>query len=250
MSARACGTRGMVRCGVKSSAWGRPLRERTTRRGFAAAASRSSRAWNGLTPHGNPLLCAFACAWHWAGSGMGSPTRQPSALRLCLRMALGRQWNGLTPNGNSLLCTSACAWHWATSCEIRYVFTRHLCFCSEALYNNKVWVKIPMKEVRPPLGGDSAHPLPRLHRGWARRCRMCAGTELTPATSAPRLGSPLPRLHRDWAHPSHVCAATHRLAAQVTSMKRRRTAKMFPNAIQISTPDGSQSARRRTPLQI
>jgi hypothetical protein len=30
---------------------------------------------------------------------------------------------------------------------------------------------------------------------------ICAGTGLTPPTSAPGLGAPLPRLHRDWAHP-------------------------------------------------
>jgi hypothetical protein len=40
------------------------------------------------------------------------------------------------------------------------------------------------------------------------RCHICAGTGLTPATSAPGLGSPLPRRHRDWAHPSHVCTGT------------------------------------------
>jgi hypothetical protein len=34
---------------------------------------------------------------------------------------------------------------------------------------------------------------------------ICSATGLTPATSAPRLGSPLPHLHRDWAHPCHIC---------------------------------------------
>ena len=33
-------------------------------------------------------------------------------------------------------------------------------------------------------------------------CRICTGTGLPPATSAPRLGSPLPHLHRDWASPN------------------------------------------------
>ena len=55
---------------------------------------------------------------------------------------------------------------------------------------------------------------------------ICAGTRSGPQD----WGSPLPNLRRD------------RTGPQVTSMKRRRTAKMFPNAIQISTPDGSQSA--------
>jgi hypothetical protein len=37
---------------------------------------------------------------------------------------------------------------------------------------------------------------------------ICSGTGLTPATSAPGLGSPRPHLRRDWAHPSHICAGT------------------------------------------
>ena len=37
--------------------------------------------------------------------------------------------------------------------------------------------------------------------------RICAGTGLTPATSAPGLGSPLPHLRRDWAHPAHICSS-------------------------------------------
>jgi hypothetical protein len=45
-----------------------------------------------------------------------------------------------------------------------------------------------------------------LHGDWARPCHICAETWLTPATSAPGLGSPLPHLRRDWAHPCHICA--------------------------------------------
>jgi hypothetical protein len=45
--------------------------------------------------------------------------------------------------------------------------------------------------------GTAAHP-----------CHICTGTALTPATSAPRLGSPLPHLHRDWAYPAHICTGT------------------------------------------
>ena len=37
---------------------------------------------------------------------------------------------------------------------------------------------------------------------------ICAGTGLTPPTSAPGLGSPRPHLRRDWAHPAHICAGT------------------------------------------
>jgi hypothetical protein len=39
-------------------------------------------------------------------------------------------------------------------------------------------------------------------------CHICTGTALTPATSAPGLGSPLPHLHRDCARPGHICAGT------------------------------------------
>jgi hypothetical protein len=37
---------------------------------------------------------------------------------------------------------------------------------------------------------------------------ICAGTGLTPATSAPGLSSPHPHLRREWAHPTHICAGT------------------------------------------
>ena len=43
-------------------------------------------------------------------------------------------------------------------------------------------------------------PLHR-HRDWAHPCHICAGTGLTPATSAPGLDSPRvlwPHRHRDW----------------------------------------------------
>jgi hypothetical protein len=39
-------------------------------------------------------------------------------------------------------------------------------------------------------------PLPHLHRDWARPSHICTGTALTPATSAPGLRSPLPHVHR------------------------------------------------------
>jgi hypothetical protein len=38
---------------------------------------------------------------------------------------------------------------------------------------------------------------PMSHAFWP--CRICAGTGLTPATSAPGLGSPLPHRHQGWA---------------------------------------------------
>jgi hypothetical protein len=51
-------------------------------------------------------------------------------------------------------------------------------------------------------------------------CHICAGSGLTPHTSAPGVGSPrthlhwdfagpcLPHLRRDWAHACHICAGT------------------------------------------
>ncbi len=50
--------------------------------------------------------------------------------------------------------------------------------------------------------------MPHLRRDWAHPCHICAATGLTPATSAPGLGSPLPHLRRDWAHPCHICTGT------------------------------------------
>ena len=44
---------------------------------------------------------------------------------------------------------------------------------------------------------DLPHPCRLLHQ--AHPCHICAGTGLTPATSALGLGSPLPHLHREWA---------------------------------------------------
>jgi E3 ubiquitin-protein ligase UBR3 len=38
-----------------------------------------------------------------------------------------------------------------------------------------------------------------LHRDWAHPCHICTGTALTPATSAPGLGS---------ANPAHICTGT------------------------------------------
>jgi hypothetical protein len=49
---------------------------------------------------------------------------------------------------------------------------------------------------------------PHLHRDWAHAYHICTGTGLTPATSAPGLGSRLPHLHRDWAHPCHIFIGT------------------------------------------
>ncbi len=54
------------------------------------------------------------------------------------------------------------------------------------------------------LHRGKSHP----HRAWAHPRHICAETGLTPATSAPGLGSPPPHLRRDWAHPCHICTGT------------------------------------------
>jgi hypothetical protein len=51
--------------------------------------------------------------------------------------------------------------------------------------------------------GAWAHPLQVTSApGLDAACHICAGTGLTPPTSAPGLRSALPHLRRDWAHPS------------------------------------------------
>jgi hypothetical protein len=55
--------------------------------------------------------------------------------------------------------------------------------------------------------------VPHLCRDWAHPSHIRAGTGLTPATSAPALGSPLSLPRRDWAHPSHIRAGTGLTAA-------------------------------------
>ena len=64
-----------------------------------------------------------------------------------------------------------------------------------------------------------ADPGPPLHRDWAA---------LTPATSAPGLGSPRPHLHRDWARPGHICTeAGLTPATSAPGLGRKRLALAF-----------------------
>ena len=82
------------------------------------------------------------------------------------------------------------------------------------------------------MGLESApcvHPAaapPRLHlrRDCAHRCHICTGTGLTPATSAPGLGSPLPHLHWDCAHHSHRPCALQRSGSSATCCTDRAQA--------------------------
>jgi hypothetical protein len=80
-------------------------------------------------------------------------------------------------------------------------------------------------------------PAPQLHRDWAHP--FCTRTGLTAATSAG--GSPLPHLHQDWAHHGHICAGTgltpptsapglgSRAAAASGQRRRRRSALTSPS---------------------
>ena len=61
----------------------------------------------------------------------------------------------------------------------------------------------------PHLRRDWAHPGPHLHRDRAHPGHICAETGLTPATSAPGLGSPRRPLLLDRARAYRICAAEH-----------------------------------------
>jgi hypothetical protein len=86
---------------------------------------------------------------------------------------------------------------------------------------------------------------PHLYRGYARRCRICLGTGLTPSrifigtgltpvASAPGLGS-LPHLRQDWAHPCHICTGTGLTPAHICAGSAARR------------PDPLASDRRAAP---
>jgi hypothetical protein len=62
---------------------------------------------------------------------------------------------------------------------------------------------LPPPPPLPPWARPS-NPPTHTRRRWSRH--ICAGTGLTPATSAPGLGSHLPHLRPDWAHPCHICS--------------------------------------------
>ena len=67
--------------------------------------------------------------------------------------------------------------------------------------------------------------MPHLQCDWARTSHICPATGLTPATSAPGLGSSLPHLHRDGA--SHICTGNGLTRG---AFKERRTPQLFASA--------------------
>ena len=72
-------------------------------------------------------------------------------------------------------------------------FVRDPELLSEALSTMLVTFEVTLNPK--PLNQLGA-PLPHLHRDWAHRCHICAGTGLGPATSAPGPGAPRPHLRR------------------------------------------------------
>ena len=88
-------------------------------------------------------------------------------------------------------------------------------------------------------------PLPHLRQDWAHPSHICAGTGLTAPTSAPGLGSPLPHLRQDWAHPSHIRTRTaqHRLCAHVRCTCERPSTRW--SASMYTRAGSSTSVTRR-----
>ena len=125
--------------------------------------------------------------------------------------------------------TGACATRVATlrGCRWSARSTRRTAMCTST-------------SMRPPSFGRSAAGCQhRLRRGLSRPlfatsaprhicavhlCPIGTGTGLTPATSAPGLGSFRPHLHRDWAHPGHICTGTGLANATAIGFVRTRNA--------------------------
>ncbi len=58
-------------------------------------------------------------------------------------------------------------------------------------------------------------PIPHTLRRPCSPCYICAGTGLTPSTSAPGLGSPPSHLRRDWPHACHICSRDRARACHI-----------------------------------
>ena len=141
--------------------------------------------------------------------------------------------------------------------------------------------------LRPGRFGEAR--LRPLHRGWARRCHICTGTWLTPATfapglgspshhiytgtgraaatPAPGLGSPLPHLRRDWARPpalphlhclgpdrahaAHICAGTRlRVGPVATAVAQADLAVRSLPMRALRVPDASTQSTRVGPVAL
>ena len=93
---------------------------------------------------------------------------------------------------------------------------------------------------------DCAHR-PHLHRDCAHPARICTGTGLTPATSAPGPRSPLPHLHRDSPRsigPWSACACG---GLGLSSARGRRSAARRPMIGAGMRTQRSATSARRSP---
>jgi hypothetical protein len=95
----------------------------------------------------------------------------------------------------------------------------------------------PCGSAAVPQGLGSGSPRPHLRRDWAHPAHICAGTGLTPPTSAPGLGPPRSHLRRDWAaaHPAHICAGTG-LTPPNAAERRRSVARVSESACCFAAP--------------
>ena len=85
--------------------------------------------------------------------------------------------------------------------------------------------------------------LGRPARACTHPCHICTGTGLTPATSAPGLGSPMPRLHRDWAQRCHICTGTGPHLPRLLGSPLPRLHRDWPTAATSAPGLGLRAAR-------
>jgi hypothetical protein len=101
------------------------------------------------------------------------------------------------------------------------------------------WVKWDRPNARHGSWAPSRSGMRRLcRRHQAIESSACTRIGLTPATSAPGLGSPLPHLCRDWAHPCHICtgSARARSACAAGGGLPGRTSRFRPRLAGSSSP--------------
>jgi hypothetical protein len=112
----------------------------------------------------------------------------------------------------------------------------------------------------PGRSGASVHDTPRVVQALSRRLQgpggatrhICTGTGLTPATSAPGLGSPLPHLHRDWARPCHICTRTGLTPATSAPGPdwRKQPLPFLPEAQSQRCPEQTHARVRAHPMLL
>jgi hypothetical protein len=83
----------------------------------------------------------------------------------------------------------------------------------------------------PHVRWDWGSPLPHLRRDWAHPAHICAGTGITPATSAPGLGSPPPHLRWDCRNRTSPRSPTLRFRTSSWCATHRRALKTTGIAI-------------------